>query len=232
MRTTEALPSVQLGDSNSVQVMEKVLAVGNSLCRELSVTDGIVNQVIRDKRTTEIALFRHSAPIARGNSGGALYRNKEVIGVNVESRPPYQIHYAIPANKVIPLLQPQYDRTIFLEDAFPSNIQSMAKKFKEALATTGQVPAKSAQGPASWQLKVDLSALEDFAILLQAQAGRDLDLAIWNQEGKLIGYGETIGAEEEWVLLATESFQTVTIGILNYDNTPANFGLKFYQINW
>jgi hypothetical protein len=132
----------------------------------------------------------------------------------------------------VPLLDSKYDRIIFLGDAFPTDIQSMAKKFQEALARTGQVQAKSAQGAAIWKLKLDLWALEDVAVYLEAQSGKDLDLVIWDQEGKLIGYGETVGNEGELVVLANESFQTVTIGVLNYHNAPVNFGLKVFQINW
>jgi hypothetical protein len=74
--------------------------------------------------------------------------------------------------------------------------------------------------------------LQDVAIYVEAQSGKDLDLAIWNEEGKLIGYGETIGSEGELVLLENVPYQTVTIGVLNYDTTPVNFGLKLYNIGW
>lgn len=77
---------------------EKVYAVGNSFGVLYStVTDGIVSSMTRSYRDLRMAgdlgnttdsgengLVQHSAIIAPGNSGGALYNNSgEIVGVNV-----------------------------------------------------------------------------------------------------------------------------------------------------
>lgn len=236
LRTTEPLPTVQLGNSDQVQVMDKVLAVGNPLslphCRDFSVTDGSVNQLRRASNSDTLELLQHSAPLAPGNSGGALYRDKEVIGINVASYPPYQVHYAIPINKAKPLLEEYADRTIKLEDAFPADLNVMEKKFKEVLARPGQVEAMAGRNPALWKMNVAIGRLTDVAVSLQGPQLADLALAIWDAQGKPLGFGARSMQGRELVLLSNSHPQTVTIGVLNFGVTPANFGVKVYDVHW
>jgi S1-C subfamily serine protease len=233
IRTTEALPTVQLGDANSVQPLDKVLAVGNTLCKELAVSDGIVNQVIRDRKYEDKPVrFRHSATIAPGNSGGALYRDKEVIGINFLQHRTYPIYYAIPIDMVKPMLQKYGDRLAPLEDVFPTDTAAIMKQAEQVGAKSGQVEAKSGPGPALWKVKVDAESLTDFAVLLKTAQDRDLDLGIWDEEGKLMGYGSSNAKGQELVLLSSTYDQTITIGVLNFDETPADFGLTLYRIVW
>jgi S1-C subfamily serine protease len=233
IRATDPLPTVLLGDSNTVQPLDKVLAVGNTLSQGLAVSDGIVNQVIRDRKSEDqIVAFRHSATIAPGNSGGALYRDKEVIGVNFLIRRDYPIYYAIPINAVKSLVQQAGDSIAPLTEAFFPDLPSIVKKAEQIWAKSGQVEAKSGQSPAVWKIKVDLDGLTDFAIFLKGPEDRDLDLVIWNEEGKPIGYGGSNEKGRELVLLSNDHEQTATIDVLNFDDTPAEFGLIVYRIVW
>lgn len=84
---TEELTVATMGDSNALEVGERVVAIGNPMGLEFfgSVTEGIVSGVNRtisiDNRT--LNLIQTDAAINSGNSGGALINTKgEVIGIN------------------------------------------------------------------------------------------------------------------------------------------------------
>ncbi len=74
-----------LGNSNDLKVGEFVMAIGNPLGMEYSVTSGIVSAVNRDVTVdgTSYNAIQTDAAINSGNSGGALVNSKgEVIGIN------------------------------------------------------------------------------------------------------------------------------------------------------
>ena len=86
--TREEIPVARLGDSDSLEVGDLVLAVGNPFGFESTITMGIVSAVGRQADTgTSIAsltdYIQTDASINPGNSGGALVNLRgEVIGIN------------------------------------------------------------------------------------------------------------------------------------------------------
>ncbi|HNT32913.1 MAG TPA: Do family serine endopeptidase [Candidatus Aminicenantes bacterium] len=101
------LPFAELGDSTALKVGEWVLAVGNPLGMEHTVTAGIVSAKGRqlglgDSRTYE-DFIQTDAAINRGNSGGPLVNLKGlVVGINSNILTPsggnIGIGFAIPAS--------------------------------------------------------------------------------------------------------------------------------------
>lgn len=94
------------GDSDSLEVGESVIAIGNAMGLGLSATDGIVsvkNQTISVDNNT-LNVIQTSAAINSGNSGGALVNSRgEVIGINTakyNSSMAEGMGYAIPSNEV------------------------------------------------------------------------------------------------------------------------------------
>lgn len=74
---------LELGDSDDVQVGERVIAIGNPLGLGFSVTQGIVSGVHRRGPNELYAYIQTDAALNPGNSGGPLINNKgEVIGIN------------------------------------------------------------------------------------------------------------------------------------------------------
>ncbi|MBE5940054.1 MAG: PDZ domain-containing protein [Lachnospiraceae bacterium] len=74
-----------LGDSDTLQVGEEVVAIGNALGYGQSVTDGIVSALNREVSTDSYTMdmIQTNAAINGGNSGGALINMYgEVIGIN------------------------------------------------------------------------------------------------------------------------------------------------------
>lgn len=118
--TMEAIQTITLGDSTSLQVGEPVIAIGNALGYGQSVTKGIVSALNRDLEMEgfDSKLIQTDAAINPGNSGGALLNaNGELIGINtvkVNANAVEGMGYAIPisdANEVIQTLMNRTTRT-------------------------------------------------------------------------------------------------------------------------
>ncbi len=98
------LEALALGDSDAVRVGDPVIAIGNPLEYEHSVTSGIVSakgrKVYNDKPYEDF--IQTDAAINRGNSGGPLLDQAgEVIGVNTVIRVDGRgISFAVPSNVV------------------------------------------------------------------------------------------------------------------------------------
>ena len=104
------LPAVRLGDSDSVQIGQTVIAIGNALGEyRNTVTKGVIsgigrNVVAGDNRGSSEQLegvFQTDAAINPGNSGGPLVNLQgEVIGMNTAINSQGQlIGFAIPVNE-------------------------------------------------------------------------------------------------------------------------------------
>lgn len=107
-------PSLRLGDSDRVQIGERVVAIGSPLATlemvtgvstEATVSDGIVSGV-RDWSEHKMQVFQITAPISPGSSGGALLNSSgEVIGVTFAQLADGQnLNFAVPSAYVRPLL--------------------------------------------------------------------------------------------------------------------------------
>ncbi|MEP3346729.1 MAG: trypsin-like peptidase domain-containing protein [Litoreibacter sp.] len=103
-----ALPHLNLRDSDSVEVGELALAIGNPFGIGQTVTSGIISGLARSGVATGNArgyFLQTDAAINPGNSGGALVDvNGELIGVNTSiltrSGGSNGVGFAIPANLV------------------------------------------------------------------------------------------------------------------------------------
>jgi len=100
------LPSVKLGDSDELRPGEEVVAIGNPLGLDQTVTHGIVSAVNRILPETPLSLteplIQTDTPINPGNSGGPLLnRCGEVVGINSAIVPDAQnIGFSIPIDLV------------------------------------------------------------------------------------------------------------------------------------
>ena len=113
------LPFVQLGDSDNLQVGQKVLAIGNPFGLDFTLTTGIVSSLGRsldnDDQTTLDGLIQTDAAINPGNSGGPLLDSRgNVIGVNTAIFSPQNgsgesgsigIGFAMPISRVKAMLE-------------------------------------------------------------------------------------------------------------------------------
>ena len=106
------LPAMELGDSDSMEVGDRVVAIGNPLGLELqsTVTSGIIsglNRTVSFNTGAQIdGLMQTDAAINSGNSGGALLNSKgQQIGINTAKAGNSDgIGFAIPINIVKPII--------------------------------------------------------------------------------------------------------------------------------
>lgn len=146
----DALPPVQVGASNNLQVGQKVFAIGNPFGLDHTLTSGIISALGRSlededggSNSSMNGLIQTDAAINPGNSGGPLLDSAgRLIGVNVAIYSPSGasagIGFAIPVdtvNRVVPRLikEGRYTRAalgITMNDG-------VSQKITDKLDTTG-----------------------------------------------------------------------------------------------
>lgn len=104
----KTFPTLTLGNSDQIQVGEDIVAIGNPLGLELTVSNGILSGIRSDEKEDR-KLLQITAPISHGSSGGPLFNmSGEVVGISAmfleggES-----LNFAIPVNDAKNLIQNQ-----------------------------------------------------------------------------------------------------------------------------
>lgn len=111
--TLSEIKPIKIGDSNSLEIGESVVAIGNALGYGQSVTTGVVSAVNRNFAPNESldtkTYIQTDAAINPGNSGGALLNMKgELVGINTAKIASSSIEgmgYAIPMARVLELIK-------------------------------------------------------------------------------------------------------------------------------
>jgi putative serine protease PepD len=109
---------VKLGDSSKVAVGQEVVAIGNPLGLDFSLSSGVVSATDRELQSPNGATItggiQTDAAINPGNSGGPLFdSNGEVIGINEQidsqSGGNEGIGFAVPINTAVSVMQQMQD---------------------------------------------------------------------------------------------------------------------------
>ena len=97
-----------LGNSDQIQIGEDVVAIGNPLGLELTVSNGILSGVRSDEKEGG-KFLQTTAPISHGSSGGPLFNMRgQVIGINsMYYEGGENLNFAIPVNDAKHLLRRQ-----------------------------------------------------------------------------------------------------------------------------
>ena len=107
----DGLTAAELGDSDSLQVGEFCMAIGNPLGLQSSVSSGIISALNRQITVdgTTYTLIQTDAAINSGNSGGALVNSKgQIVGINtlkVQSSGVEGMGFSIPINSAKPIFE-------------------------------------------------------------------------------------------------------------------------------
>ncbi len=126
--------TLALGDSDDIQVGEEVVAIGNPLSLESTVSNGIISGVRTSK---ELGKFlQTTAPISPGSSGGPLFNMRgDVVGINtLYLKVGENLNFAIPVNDAKLLLSHQSAKLQNLPNAHE------AAPKDEPPSTTGEEP--------------------------------------------------------------------------------------------
>lgn len=99
------MPTVKIGDSDIVQPGDAVIAVGNPMRLDYTVSDGLISSV-RPSDDDDNVMLQISAPISQGSSGGPLFNAfGEVIGVaRAVSSHGQNLNFGVPVNYLKPML--------------------------------------------------------------------------------------------------------------------------------
>lgn len=98
------LPYAVIGDSDRLQVGQVVIAIGNPLGFDSTVSTGVISALGRSLRSQDGRLIeniiQHTAPLNPGNSGGPLVNSRgQVVGINTAIIAMAQgIGFSIPSN--------------------------------------------------------------------------------------------------------------------------------------
>jgi len=108
----KSLSTISFGDSSTLQVGMKVLAIGNPFGLDRTLTTGIVSGLARPLQTDQGYMIHETiqtdAAINPGNSGGALLNSHgDLIGINTAIKSPSGasagVGFAIPVNTARPI---------------------------------------------------------------------------------------------------------------------------------
>jgi len=234
LKTTSKFPAVSLGNSDELNILDKVIAVGDTACQGLAVTDGSINRL----PNAEINLIRHCAPEGGGNSGGALYKGNKVIGINKQMGTGSQnFNLTIPINQLKPLLTAQYDQNLPLSKVFP--LEAVSKKLQNLYATIDEVPAGTKDNPNYWTYELQVAPLEDYVISVESPEKAlvikvfDPIAQVFNPLHSLIGIAEPKKVGSNKLFISTEELQgNVIVMVTNSDSSPVSFGFQVNKINW
>jgi len=106
LKEVQEVVSVEIGNSNSLMLGEKVIAIGNPFGLGHTVTTGVISAVARPLETDRRVyqdFIQTDASINPGNSGGPLVNILgELIGINTAIRPGAEgIGFAIPVDRAM-----------------------------------------------------------------------------------------------------------------------------------
>jgi len=125
-----------LGNSDRIQVGEEVVAIGNPLSLESTVSDGIVSGVraIQEEGGTYLQI---TAPISPGSSGGPLFNVAgEVVGITtMYIKGGENLNFAIPINDAKRLLSNQTAKL----QSFANAVDSKEAEPKEEASTYSDI---------------------------------------------------------------------------------------------
>ncbi|SDB31887.1 DegQ family serine endoprotease [Belnapia rosea] len=143
IKTDKPLSAVQFGDSDTAQVGDWVLAIGNPFGLGGTVTAGIVSARGRDIRQGMYDDFiQTDAAINRGNSGGPLFNLEgKVVGINTAIYSPsggsIGIGFSIPSNLARNITAQLRDGGKVRRGWLGVNIQQVTDEIAESLGLSG-----------------------------------------------------------------------------------------------
>jgi S1-C subfamily serine protease len=141
--------TVPLGDSSRLQIGEEVVAIGNPLSLESTVSSGILSG-IRTVQEEGGNLLQITAPISPGSSGGPLFNMAgEVVGITTSQlKGGENLNFAIPVNDIKRLLRPGSSRLqSFPDEPLPQHSASGDNSSPACAFITGRMTSALPQVP-------------------------------------------------------------------------------------
>ena len=169
--------TLTLGDSNRIQVGEEVVAIGNPLSLESTVSNGIVS-AIRTVEDEGGKFVQITAPISPGSSGGPLFNMAgEVVGITTSGlRGGENLNFAIPINDAKPLLAVPASQALL---ALPNEPEAAPVRTEATARTDNANP--SLEETQQW--------MQDNTDLRHVTFGVQQAVTIYADDGEIFGLG-------------------------------------------
>ncbi|MBK9797538.1 MAG: trypsin-like peptidase domain-containing protein [Holophagaceae bacterium] len=206
------MPHAKLGDSDSLRIGEWVVAIGNPLGLEHTVTQGIISAKGRKLDTGVSSFLQTDAAINRGNSGGPLLNLRgEVVGINTAINPAGQnIGFAVPISQVNRILKDLRSGKPVSRGYLGIGPAELDQAYQDALGVkAGVVVSTVEKGQAADKAGVQrldvITALdgqpvkspdEVVAVVSSRRAGDTLKLTIF-RDGKTLNLTATLGDRKD-----------------------------------
>jgi serine protease Do len=188
----DRLPALALGDSEKVRVGEWVMAIGDPLNFDKTVTVGVVSAKGRSGLSSDQAsrsfdnFIQTDAAINFGNSGGPLINvDGEVVGINTAIfRPAQNIGFAVPVNTLRSILPQLREKGKVVRGYLGINIENVNEDKQDAFGLksrdgafvqsvlAGKPGEKAGLKPGDVIVKVDDVAVHDTRDLISYVSGR------------------------------------------------------------
>jgi S1-C subfamily serine protease len=172
--------ALRIGDSEKVQIGDRVVAIGSPLALQNTISDGMVSGIRNE-------VIQTSTPISPGSSGGPLFnRHGEVIGIAVAGmRVGQNLNFAVPINWVKNYLH-------------SSQVTSFADVLKEntieqqLVSSTISVPARQSR---MWPITIDPNTMSnaelDGSFSSSGGVGGNIRVLVLNQSAVIYNSGRT-----------------------------------------
>ena len=160
-------PSITLGNSDLLNVGQKIYAIGSPMGFENTITDGIISGLRSYEERTK-NFIQISAAISHGSSGGAVVNAKgELIGISALSATEGQnLNFAIPVNEVMKVYKKEGVTKNDLTAAdyfYKGNKAYKAGDYKEAITNYDKANAINPNGAEVYNNRgLDKNKLKDY----------------------------------------------------------------------
>jgi len=163
---------IPAGNSDKLEVGQKVYALGSPLGFENSITEGIVNGIRKKDTYSDDSYIQLSASITHGSSGGALITaGGKLIGITCGGMKEGQnINFAIPINKV---LSSSIYAANYYEEPEIKQKKTKKKKTKDITSTDGEKKTKKPKKKKSESENITSIAPSGSMEKIESKKGKD-----------------------------------------------------------
>lgn len=242
----QQLPAIQFGNSDSVQVGDWVLAVGNPFNLESTVTAGIVSakgrsiDILESQDRIE-SFIQTDAVINPGNSGGALVNTKgELVGISTaimtQSGAYEGYSFAVPSNLAQKVLEDLRDHGmvqrgllgVFIEPVTPEMAKNLGLPAAEGIRITRITPGSGA----------DDAGLQPDDVILEIEGIRTRSISEMQEQVGLHRPGNTLqveywrsGSRHTTHVLLKDKHNTTQITKANNDRLLKEMGVELRNLS-
>ncbi len=199
-------PILPLGDSDAVQVGEKIYVAGNPKGLEGTFSDGIISGI---RQESGVKLLQMTAPISDGSSGGPVLNSSgQVIGISVASRIDGQnLNFAVPINYLKALAATTVNNPLITEihNLRTKNELSVLFSYGVAFSPDGRYIATGSNVNATVLWDVSTGEL----VTAYKPNVDNPEKSVWgldfSPDGKYLAYGTHVGNDEQPILAIVNS---------------------------